>query len=95
MDWKALAWFPLGYIVLWVFVWRHGPNSGTTLGHGFSDSGNRVATLRFAGWTAATWVIFSMAWWLLMENRGGRADLLMANFGIIAAWFRMYFRNWD
>ena len=94
---QMLVWIPIGYVVLWVFCWRHAPSRGTKLGGPFADPSNRVAVVRFSGlvslmFLAAPVFIFP----LLTGNPHKDTHLYYPLFmlGVAIAYAHIRFRKW-
>lgn len=91
-----VAWLPLGYVALWVFVWKYGPDRGTKLAGPFANPINRNSVVRFAGrWS----VLMALIPLILMLFSGG-ADRefvyyhLMFIAGLGLAYLHIRFRRW-
>lgn len=91
-----VAWLPLGYVVLWVFVWKYGPGRGTKLVGPFANPSNRNSVVRFAGRQSVLMAVLPLI--LMLFGRGADRDFvyyyLMFIAGVGLAYLHIRFRRW-
>ena len=94
---QMLAWIPMGYITLWYFCWRHGPNRGTRLGGPFAAPANRSAVVKFAGFMSLIFIVVPVLLFSFL-NISAHKDIHLYwplfTLGVAAAYAHIRFRKW-